>query len=47
MVEDGREDGRAMLGVATSLAFDQVTLTNLYIPSRREVTGATFIHANA
>ena len=42
-----RRQGTSLLGVATSLAFDHVTLINLYIPSYREVTRATFIHANA
>ena len=42
-----RRYGTSLLGVATSLPFDHVTLTNLFISSHREAAGAMFIHAKA
>ena len=41
-----RRQGTSLLGVATSLPFDHVTLINLFIFSHREATGAMFIHTN-
>ena len=41
-----RRQGTSLLGVATSLPFDHVTLINLFIFSYREATGAMFIHTN-